>query len=48
MKVFKITLLVVLFMALFTSCTEQDLHEDDLLIEETTTVLYTDGNGVER
>ncbi|MDO6761784.1 hypothetical protein Q4566_16365 [Tamlana sp. 2_MG-2023] len=48
MKVFKTTLLVVLFMALFASCTEQDLHEDDLLIEETSTVLYTDGNGVER
>ncbi|MBU2949958.1 hypothetical protein KO493_04520 [Tamlana agarivorans] len=48
MKILKITLLVALFIALFTSCTEQDLHEDDLLIEDTTTILYTDGNGVER
>ncbi|MDO6761785.1 hypothetical protein Q4566_16370 [Tamlana sp. 2_MG-2023] len=48
MKVFKITLLVALFIALFTSCTKQDLHEDDVLTDETTTVLYTDGNGVER
>ncbi|MBU2949959.1 hypothetical protein KO493_04525 [Tamlana agarivorans] len=48
MKIFKITLLIALFITLFSSCTEQDLQEDDLLIEDTTTVLFTDGNGVER
>ncbi|WP_191963479.1 hypothetical protein [Pseudotamlana haliotis] len=48
MKILKISLLVALFLALFTSCTEQDLHEDDVLIDDTNTVLFTGGNEVER
>ncbi|WP_158651319.1 hypothetical protein [Pseudotamlana carrageenivorans] len=48
MKILKITLLVAVFITLFTSCTKEDLHEDDMLIDETSTTLITSGNVVER
>jgi hypothetical protein len=34
MKALKVTLLVAVFFAALTSCTKQDLNEDDVLIEE--------------
>ncbi|WP_158651320.1 hypothetical protein [Pseudotamlana carrageenivorans] len=48
MKILKITLLVAAIITLFTSCTKEDLHEDDKLVEELTTTLITGGNVVER
>lgn len=44
MKALKVTLLVAVFFAALTSCTKQDLDEDDVLIapEETQAII---GNG---
>ena len=45
MKALKITLIVALFFASLTSCTKQDLNEDDVLVSpETETTLYTGGD----
>ena len=35
MKALKITLLLAVLFATFTSCTKQDLNEDDVLINKT-------------
>jgi hypothetical protein len=35
MKALKITLIVTLFIATLTSCTKQDLNEDDVLVAPT-------------
>lgn len=44
MKTLKITLLVTLFIACLTSCTKQDLNEDDVLINAEVPVYYTGGD----
>ncbi len=45
MKALKITLIVALFFASLTSCTKQDLNEDDVLVSpETETTVYTGGD----
>lgn len=38
MKTLKITLILALLLTMFTSCTKQDLNEDDVLIDPTTTI----------
>ena len=44
MKALKITLIVALFLATFTSCTKQDLNEDDVLVApDNQEVLFTGG-----
>ncbi|QQY83253.1 hypothetical protein JJL45_04500 [Tamlana sp. s12] len=48
MKILKITLLIAAFITLFTSCTKEDLHEDDMLIDDTTTTYINGGNILER
>ncbi|WP_191963478.1 hypothetical protein [Pseudotamlana haliotis] len=48
MKILKITLIVAVFIALFTSCIEASLNEDEVLVDNTTNVLYRDGNIGER
>jgi hypothetical protein len=35
MKALKITLILAVLFATFTSCTKQDLNEDDVLIDQT-------------
>lgn len=46
MKTLKITLLLTLLFTAFTSCTKQDLNEDDVLqASETETTLFTGGQG---
>ena len=45
MKTIKITLLLALLFAGFTSCTEQDLNDDEVLSsEESTSTYYTGGD----
>ena len=45
MKALKITLLLALLVTVFTSCTKQDLNEDDVLTApETEETMYTGGN----
>jgi len=44
MKALKITLIVALFLATFTSCTKKDLNEDDVLVAPTSNeTLFTGG-----
>lgn len=44
MKALKITLILAIVFATFTSCTKQDLNEDDVLIApDTENVLFTGG-----
>ena len=43
MKSLKITLILALFFASLTSCTEQDLNEDDVLIDNNAPTLFTGG-----
>tara|TARA_R110000868_G_scaffold104728_7_gene288694 strand:- start:2806 stop:2952 length:147 start_codon:yes stop_codon:yes gene_type:complete len=44
MKALKITLILALLLTAFTSCTKQDLNEDDVLNNpETEEVYYTGG-----
>ena len=43
MKALKVTLIVALFFASLTSCTKQDLGEDDVLIERNAPTLFTGG-----
>lgn len=45
MKTLKITLIVALFFAALTSCTKQDLNEDDVLVAPTTqSTVFTGGD----
>lgn len=45
MKALKITLIVAVFFASLTSCTKQDLNEDDVLTSpETEETVYTGGD----
>ncbi|MFD0834347.1 hypothetical protein ACFQ0I_01115 [Mariniflexile aquimaris] len=45
MKALKITLVLALFFAALTSCTKQDLNEDDVLASpETQNTIYTGGD----
>ncbi len=44
MKTLKITLFVALLFTAFTSCTKQDLDEDDVLKSPDTEVSYYDGS----
>ncbi|MGC1203304.1 MAG: hypothetical protein WA839_00295 [Flavobacteriaceae bacterium] len=45
MKALKITLILALLLTAFTSCTKQDLNEDDVLNNpETPEVLFTGGH----
>lgn len=48
MKALKITLILALFFASFTSCTKQDLSEDDVLENPETQAYYTGGKISER
>ena len=43
MKALKITLIVTLFIASLTSCTKQDLNEDDVLVAPTAKEYATGG-----
>jgi hypothetical protein len=43
MKALKITLIVALFLATFTSCTKQDLNEDDVLVAPTNNETFMTG-----
>lgn len=46
MKSLKITLITALFFASLTSCTKQDLNEDDIQVApETENALFTGGQG---
>jgi hypothetical protein len=46
MKTFKITLILALIFASITSCTKQDLNEDDLLVSpEVEAAPFTGGQG---
>lgn len=49
MKSLKITLILALLLTMFTSCTKQDLSEDDVLQSPETekSMPYTGGNGVD-
>ena len=48
MKTIKITFILVVIIASFTSCTKEDLHEDDLLINESSRTIYVGGGLEER
>ncbi|MDO6761782.1 hypothetical protein Q4566_16355 [Tamlana sp. 2_MG-2023] len=48
MRILKFILIIVVFIALFTSCGKQNLHEEDLLMATSATVLYVEGNLAER
>ncbi|GAA4939769.1 hypothetical protein GCM10023314_10640 [Algibacter agarivorans] len=48
MKTLKITLILALFFASLTSCTKQDLNEDDVLLNTDTQSLLKDGQVSER
>ena len=43
MKALKITVIVTLFLATLTSCTKQDLGEDDVLVDNNAPTLFTGG-----
>ncbi|WP_242117061.1 hypothetical protein [Aestuariivivens sediminicola] len=48
MKALKLTLLVAVCVAALTSCTKQDLNEDDVLVSpDAMEILDTGGNGVD-
>lgn len=47
MKALKITLIVALFLATFTSCTKQDLNEDDVLVAPIDNTTAFTGGGVD-
>ncbi|GGK21734.1 hypothetical protein GCM10007962_14890 [Yeosuana aromativorans] len=47
MKALKITLILAVIFATFTSCTKQDLSEDDVLVTPTTTTAPFTGGGVD-
>jgi hypothetical protein len=43
MKALKFTLIVAVVFATLTSCTKQDLNEDDVLIDDTQSTFFTGG-----
>ncbi|WP_242131367.1 hypothetical protein [Aestuariivivens marinum] len=43
MKALKLILLVTVFFTALTSCTKQDLNEDDVLLAPNTTLIVGDG-----
>lgn len=43
MKALKITLILALLLTIFTSCTRQDLNEEDVLNDPETEEYYTGG-----
>ncbi len=46
MKALKFTLIIAVVFATFTSCTKQDLSEDDLLEDSNTEIkVFTGGDG---
>tara|TARA_R110002072_G_scaffold115599_4_gene245928 strand:- start:293 stop:436 length:144 start_codon:yes stop_codon:yes gene_type:complete len=45
MKALKITLILAFLLTLFTSCTEQDLNEDDVLVTDDVEAPFTGGSG---
>lgn len=45
MKALKVTLILALLFTMFTSCTKQDLNEDDVLIDPVTTPIPGTGGG---
>lgn len=48
MKALKLTLIVAVLLTAFTSCTKEDLNEDDVLIaDEAKTTLFTGGKVVD-
>jgi len=47
MKTIKITLLLALLFAGFTSCTEQELNDDTMLLEETSHSEYDTGGDID-
>ena len=47
MKALKITLALALLFTMFTSCTKQDLNEDDVLKSPETQELYFTGGAIQ-
>ncbi len=47
MKALKFTLIIAVVFATFTSCTKQDLSEDDLLEDTNTKIIPGTGGGVQ-
>ncbi|NCP50663.1 MAG: hypothetical protein GW817_00020 [Flavobacteriales bacterium] len=47
MKALKITLILAIVFATFTSCTKQDLNEDDVLIAPEIQNVHFTGGGVD-
>ncbi|WP_186525802.1 hypothetical protein [Seonamhaeicola sediminis] len=43
MKALKLTLIAAVLLVAFSSCTKQDLNEDDVLIDDTQSVYFTGG-----
>ena len=43
MKALKITLILAVIFATFSSCTKQDLNEDDVLVTPTNETYFTGG-----
>ncbi len=48
MKALKFTLIIAVVFATFTSCTKQDLSEDDLLTDNTETTMPVTGGGIDK
>jgi hypothetical protein len=48
MKTLKFTLIVAVLFATFTSCTKQDLNEDDVLVAPTTQKTVFTGGDVDQ
>ena len=46
MKALKITLILAVIFATFTSCTKQDLNEDDVLVAPNSSEVYMTGGGL--
>jgi len=47
MKALKITLILAVILATFSSCTKQDLNEDDVLVTPTTQTADFTGGGAD-
>lgn len=47
MKALKITLILAVIFATFTSCTKQDLNEDDVLVTPDSNETYFTGGGID-
>jgi hypothetical protein len=47
MKALRITLILAAIVATFTSCTKQDLNEDDVLVATDTNETYFTGGGID-